>query len=133
MKHTELKVNKILKISLAYGLPASGKTTYLKSLKGKYYDFDSPKKRFKVQEFINTLKDGNIILDFFIFNPNKLINYLFNRFPNIKIVLYVFPINRELCLKRDKNRRLKSSEYIIRNMQLIKIIPRKNLEVKNVR
>lgn len=126
-------MNKILEIHLAYGLPASGKTTYLKRLKGKYYNFDSPEKRFKVEEFINTLEDGNIILDFFIFNPNTLINYLFNRFPEVKVFLYVFPLDRELCLKRDKNRRLKSSENLIRNMQLIKIIPRRNLEVKNVR
>jgi energy-coupling factor transporter ATP-binding protein EcfA2 len=118
---------------IAYGLPAAGKTTLLKSLEGVFLDLDAPDRRHQVKKTIANLEDGKYILDTMIFRPNKFISSLFKEYPEAKINIYVFKENRGLSILRDKERgRQKLCTKLINEMKLKKITPRDNLEIIEV-
>jgi len=122
-----------MKLTIAYGVPASGKTVLLKSLKGNYYDFDTPEKRFHVKDFIKEMKDKEYVLDSMIFNPNEFIEYVHKLHPTCFITIYVLNTDRNICLTRDDERlRSRKSYKLIKNMKLKEIIPKNNLKIIEV-
>ena len=123
----------MLSLSVAYGLPASGKTTLLKSLGVSYCDYDTTSKRYKIKEFIESLTTGNYAIDFLLLKPNDFVNYFFRLFPEGMLTIYKFKENRELSLIRDskRDRKLKSTNFI-NNMQLEDLKIRKQLVIIEV-
>ena len=123
-----------MKLTIAYGLPGAGKTTLLKSLRGKYLDYDSPHKRHKVKALVESLDEGEYILDFMLFEPNEFAKFYFNIYPEGKLKIYNFKENRTLSNLRDKKRGRKLlSTNIIDNMQLKTITNNNNsLEVVEI-
>jgi len=121
---------KSMKLSVAYGIPASGKTTFLKTLPGEYYDCDSPEKRKNIKQFIETLDDGEYVIDFLLKSPNDFVNFVFSKFPDASLTIYKFNPNRELSELRDKGRREKSSLSLIKTMKLEEIKEHKNLTIE---
>jgi len=119
-----------MNLSCAYGIPASGKTTFLKTLPGEYYDYDSPDKRKKVKQFIESLSNGEYVIDFLLKQPNDFVEFFFSKFQNSNLTIYYFVPNREESELRDKNRREKSSLDLIKNMTLEEIKEHKNLTIK---
>lgn len=126
---------KDMKLTVAYGLPASGKTTLLTTLSepyvGEYFDFDSPQDRKKVKSFVKNLKQ-NAILDFFLTDVNNFVDFFFECHPTGILEIYKLPTNIDVCLERDLNRRTKSSEKLIKTMVLEEIKQRDNLIIHEV-
>jgi GTPase SAR1 family protein len=124
-----------MKLTVAYGLPASGKTTLLRSLCGTYYDFDKPNTRHRIKEFLMSLSDDkDYIVDFLLRKPNDFIIFFFNEYPNSTLVIYKFNISRDVCLERDYNRqRIRQCTKLINSMRLENIDKtNKNLKIYEV-
>lgn len=122
-----------MKLTIAYGLPASGKTTLLKSLKGEYLDYDSPNKRYKVKGLIKSLCEGDYIIDFMLFKPNDFVKFYFDIHPKGSLTIYQFKEDRILSNLRDKKRnRNVLSTNVIDNMKLEKIKANNLLKVVKV-
>lgn len=122
-----------MKLTIAYGIPASGKTTLLKTLPGLYKDFDFPENRKNVKQYIESLQDGEHVVDFFLKAPNEFVEFFFSKFPNDFLTIYKFEPNRELSKIRDAGRRNKSSLNWIENMKIQEIKEHKNLTIKEVK
>lgn len=109
-------------INLAYGLPASGKTTYLKSLNGMYIDLDD-KSKDEIRECIINLKRGVYNLDFFIKNPLQVYNYIRKIHCKVNIHIKLIDTQINVCLERDSKRPLyRQSKARIKNMKIIDIL-----------
>jgi len=106
--------------NLAYGLPASGKTTYLKSINGIYVDLDNKSKEY-IQSFIESIESEQDVvynLDLFLFKPEKFISYLKNTHDCVVNIKYI-NTSRELCLLRDSKRpKNRQSQDLIKNIFL---------------
>jgi hypothetical protein len=122
-----------MKLSVAYGIPASGKTTLLKTLPGIYFDYDTPDKRKNAKTFIENLPEGEYVVDFLLKNPNDFVNFFFSKFPNANLTIYKFLPNREMSELRDLKRREKSSITLIRTMDLEEINNHTNLTVEVIK
>lgn len=118
-----------MKLIVAYGRPGSGKTTKLKSLKGAYYDFDTPDKRKCVKTVIENLPEGTHIIDFLLTDVNDFVDFFFKNHPTALLEIYEFNTPIEICLERDSGRRTKSSKELITKMVLAKINERENLTI----
>lgn len=105
-------------INLAHGLPASGKTTYLKSLEGEYIDLDNKSVAYSKQ-VIESLKDGTYNVDLMLIRPERFIRYLENIYEGCIINVKVLNIPREVCLQRDSLRpKGRQSTHLIKTMRI---------------
>ena len=111
-----------MKFYIAYGLPASGKSTYLRNLSGKYLDLDNRKIQ-DVKSIIENLNNGTYALDLLIKDPNDFITYLNDVHTNCEINIKILKTSRTICLERDKKRNInRQSQILIKRMKLIPIL-----------